>query len=433
MTKLKYASICFLLMSCGKSESKGPTSSKLKSIITVTPATELTLGYGTNADTEDRLGECIDTSQAIYEAADGQPNTIAPDSPSAALALDVKSISSYTDIDTFTDISVSGKIKTASYGGGFSYNNTEIYSLTADSAMVGIRASADYGRWYLKDPKLKPEYQELYKRDPAEFFRVCGTEYVSGYRLGQGVKVLLSTANKSTYSYEKISASANASASFGAGSGSVSASFLNVASSLLKMGSLNVSVRAYGSQGLDTLSGLITAQSDVTKLAEQISQIVGKMKPDHSTRYVFLTSPYPVQSLSFNNSPIMREHRAQTLRSLYDDYRRLSQDLTRANALVTNLPSLLGQWGALCNYATAESGSCENYIAKMNELRTKIQDAIGKLDGLSRECAIAQKIADCRAGDAADVRVNELTIKTWEQQYKKLLREALLIAGTRPH
>lgn len=419
------------LLACGRDASE--EKSKTLATLPVTGETELILGNGLNVDTEDRLENCMEVANVPLVPADGQPDQIGEGSSTAALTLDVRSLSTYEDIDRFTNTSVSASVKGATYSGSFSYNGTEIYALTADNAVVGIQATADYGRWYFQNPQLKQEYKAIYDRNPEEFFRRCGTEYVSGYRLGQGVSVLLSTASRSQYSYEKISMDAKASADFGAGSGSVSASFLNVASSLLKLGSLNVKVRAYGAGGINTLEKLIKAEADVKSLAQEISQIVGAMKPNQATRYVLLTSPYPgIDYKDFKYSPVLKAHRRQTLINLFSDYRKLSQDLNRATTLSRNLPALVSSWGKLCDYATAETGSCSDFVTKMDAWKVGLQNGIAKIDELTKQCSAATKIDDCKSARTADLLVGDLMVKQWEQQYKNVLILAFLKAHQNP-
>lgn len=425
------ASSLILQVSCGTDER--PATSQQAAVIPNTAQTELRWGSGINVDTEDTFEECIDMSKAVFKPMDGQPENEA-NMPSMDLKLDVRSISSYQEIDQFTNTSVAGNIKTASYGGGFSYNGTELYKLSSDLATVGIMASADYGRWYLSDVKLKKEFEDLFNRDPESFFRRCGTEYVSGYRRGQGISVLLSTASRSELSFEQISASANASAKIGMNSGSISASFLNVATELLKLGSLNVQVRAYGAGEISTLSSLIKSNADVQSLAKEISDIISKMEFKQSSRYMILTSPYP--GIDYSNhkaSPILREHRRRVLQELFADYRLLSQDLSRVNAIIRKGSSFLPpNSDGLCEYATAQTGTCEQYLAKLDKAKEKIEKAIEQIDDLSRQCADALHVRDCKTASAVNIRALDLSIKQWEQQYRKMLILEFLKAHLNP-
>jgi hypothetical protein len=405
---------------CGKDEPQG--QSKLAATIEMNEKSEVRGGLGINVDTGDTFEECIDMTNAAYKAEDGQQDAIDGDSSSASLKVSVQSLNSYQDIDKFTDVNVSANIKSATYGGGFNYSQTEKYAMTSDLASVGIHAAADYGRWYLVNPTLKPEYQELYKRSPEDFFKRCGTEFVSGYRRGQGIYVLLSTTKKSLETYEKISASVQASVNTGATSANASASFLNVASELLKIGSLNVEVRAYGAGSISTLQQLITAKADVESLAQQISSLVGNMKPQQSSRYVMLTSPYPGVDYSGSKaSPIMREYRRFILKGLFSDYRRLEQDLGRATGIVRDADVLKKQLGGLCTFPIKENKTCDQFLNELDELKTKIEKAIKKIEDLSKECAAATEIDKCKSASSGDVRVSDLTIRTWEQQYRRQL------------
>lgn len=413
--------LLILLMGSGCDREHEKIDSGIKTVIGMNPKSEVRAGLGVNADTLDLFEECIDMQGAEFKAEDGQPEPGAG-SPSTDLQVNVVSISSYQDLDQFTDVNVSANIKSASYSGSFNYSQTEKYAMTSDLASVGIQASADYGRWYLKEPKLKPEYQSLYERSPQEFFKRCGSEFVSGYRRGQGVLILLSTSKKSVETYEKISASVQASVNSGTVTGNASASFLNIASSLLKMGSLNVEVRAYGGGPLSTISGLITAKADVESLATQISNLVNQMTPVQSSRYVMMTSPYPgVNYSEIKSSPVMRDYRQFILRSLFADYRRLQQDLNRAAEIVRNGAGLKKNLGPLCTFPTKSNDTCDAFVSRLDGLKTNIEGAIRTIDELTKKCSVATDPDGCKSASAGDVRVSDLTIKTWEQQYRRQL------------
>lgn len=419
-----------IITSCGEDSNNFETKANLN----VTNDFLFDLGDGINVDGYEQLERCIDIKGHEPRAIDGQAQVLTPTSPTAFLDLDVASISSYEQLDSFTDINVSANVRSGAYSGDFAYSDTSQYNLSSDTASVGIKVMADYGRWNYDDSlKLKKEYQDLYERDPDKFFERCGTEYVSGFRKGQGVTVLLSTASRSVYSYEKISATVNASVNTGTTSGNFSGSFLDITSSLLKMGSLNIKVKSFGGVRPVEIQKLITSEAEVKELAKTISGIVGGLKASDSSRTVYLTKKYPnIDYTLVNVNPIFREHRRYVISSLFSDYRRLSVDLSRATTLANALPNKMKDWGRLCDYSTPETGSCEGFISEINNLKNGIENAVIKIEALARACSKAKTISECKTANPRDVNIGSLIIKRWDSQYKTELRKAFLDRLTNP-
>lgn len=396
-------------------------------IIRNSPDNEARLGSGIKVATEQLYPSCINSfSPKDVVSEDGRSDD---HNPAGTLRLEVTSevIRSYQKLDEYLNESISADVQYMAYSGSAQYNHEKQTSLSSDQITVGIRAKADFGRWYLKNPEIRNDLLSLSKSNTQKFYQTCGTEFVNGYRLGQGLNIVLRTLEASSYSYEKIQAGATASAKFGSGGGSVQAAFLNVASSLLKFSSLEVRIIGYGTGGLATTAQIIKTPKDVDKIVEIISDMLNQMDSKQSVITEYLTSPYPIQYQPY--MAIAGEAQKTTLNDLYGAFRKVDSDLSRMRQYVGQ--NLVSDTENLCDIQEIKDGkemSCEQYAEYVAFQTRSLDKARNELVAGIQKCANGNGIEGC---SLTDLKVHlELAdqIRLWPKQYRHKLRVLKYVA-----
>lgn len=399
-------------------------------IIRNSPDNEARLGHGIKVATEQLYPSCIrNFSPKDVVSEDALSND---HMPAGTLRLEVTSevIRSYQKLDEYLNESISANVQYMAYSGSAQYSHEKQTSLSSDQITVGIRAKADFGRWYLKNPEIKTELQSVGKSNPQKFYQTCGTEFVSGYRLGQGLNIVLRTLETSSYSYEKIQAGATASAKFASGGGSVQAAFLNVASSLLKFGSLEVRIIGYGTGGLATTAEIIKTPKDVEKIVEIISDMLKQMDSKQSVITEYLTSPYPIQYQPY--MAIAGEAQKTTLNDLYGAFRKVDSDLSRMRQYVAG--SLVHDMGDLCNIQEIRDGkemSCAQYAEYVQAQTEALDKARTELVAGVQRCANGNGIEGCKLTDLKVYLDLADQVRLWPGQYQHKLRVLKYVAELR--
>lgn len=380
-------------------------------IITITPETELRLGDGVETITEQHFNSCVEFDEKDLYSEDGVSDEIS----ARKSELNLELVTSYRDFDRYTNISISGSIKAMSGGGSFSMNSESRYTMHSDQAALGISSHADYGRWYLRKVKLKPELLKLAQTNPDKFYEMCGKEYVAGYVSGQGVKVLLTTAQNSEYSYERLQASLQASYNGGAYSGKMSAAFENVTTELIKNGMLKIHFLGYGSGEMKAEEALIRDHKDIKEYREKIADIVKAIEGKSAMRIAYLTRPYPGLSGLFN--PILIAHQKQTIELLFANYRRLYDTRTRLTNIMGPQFASFAERECVVDYKKY----CVDYVAALEKTRSFVEESIKLIEKLSQDCIKAKEVSQCRLPTVQEVNMDALNRVQWPLQFKYAL------------
>ena len=416
--KLKICIFTLFCASCGqrKNENKSNT---LKAILPSHEYLETRLGGGINVDSGELFNSCVDFDPSQVVSADGFGANAAPQAMING-NFTMKLITSYLDVDELTQTRAEGGVKSAYASGRFQYSRDTAHHLTSDSVAVGIKAIADYGRFYLKSTKLKAEYAELAKKDIEEFYRRCGHEYVSGYRLGQGVLALMSTDKESVYNYDKISTSISASGG-GVVKGDFSASFLAMSKQLSEVGLLHVQLNILGGSKLSEYSSFISSESDMTSLKQKLATIVENMKPDQAAKIAYYTSKYefPVAQIGDEYDHRISEYKNLVLKQLYADFRLYSDQLVKLNDAIRDMDKYLDSWSNICK-TESEKKECRAYFDYLEKQHEAIDTILKSIATKTEQCVKAKDSKGCDVL-SADEQKNALVFKmNWPKQYYKL-------------
>ncbi len=382
---------------------------------------QLRLGAGVDPVTDNVYEKCVSYNSEVFTDEDEYSQyTSESDVPPKSLEMSVEMITSYRDVDKYTNTQVSAGGSYAGFSGNVSYGEESRFSLESDRAMVGIEASAEYGKWYATDVELKPEFKKLYQENPQEFFRRCGKQFVAGYVKGQGIRILLATEKLSIYNYSKIVATAEASYGVEGLSADASVGFMQVASELSKLGSLSVEMNAWGTAPFKNLSPMVNSPSDVQTFRDNVSKLVDAMETSDRVVVKWVTEPYP--GVGSTDNRLMVEHQRGTLHELINIFRRLSGARKRLSRFVTSWDQHIYPF---CSNNQIER--CERYVDKMDTRFENIGEAIKEVESLYNKCLDAQTTEDCQLPSIATINVDSLTEIKWPSRMRYELYEQQLL------
>lgn len=392
-------------------------------IIPNTDKNEVSLGKGIRVETEQIFPTCLETFQ--YDEMIAEDSFGNNRSPKGAKTLEVKSevIRSYQSLDEYTNESYSADVQYMAASGSAHYNREAHMQLSNDSITVGIKAHANYGRWYIKEPRLKAEFLKLAATNLPAFYKRCGQEFVSGYKLGQGISIILRTQDFSSLNQEKIDSGANASISAASGSASVQAAFLSVANKLLAYGSLEVQIVGYGVNGLSSTSQILKSKKDVESILDVISNMITDLDPNNAVVTHYMTSNYPISDQNY--SGVQGEARRQSLSDLYSAYRQIETDLGRLRHYVN--VDFKSDYQRLCELTEKETKkipSCDQYTAYIASEVKNLSQAQDHLIKAIQDCALGDTIKSCRLADLETQIMLAQKSRLWPKQYRRLLEYA---------
>lgn len=419
---LKRVGMLGLLLATGNCGS--PSVSSVKELIPARENTEVRLGYGVDVVTEEPLEKCIEWNKDSYEREDAAAGAKAADGSTRSLGIQVEHISSYEQYDDFSRQSVSANISYKVYSGSYNYEGNHSSKMQSDQVMVGMKAFADYGRSYLKDVKLRPEFAELLEKDPKAFYTRCGTEYISGFKEGQGIYMLMSTTSNLQESYDHVSHSVKASMKSVGVKADFSASFLDIATSLLKFGSLKIDVRLVGGSSLSSISNLVSSTMDVENFKTKITDIMKGLERSAAQRYVYISSPYP--GITDKDGKILASIKKETLKDLFSDYRKLMDNLVRLRKIIRSSDSFILPISGFANICTKYPLQCKEYLLTLGTREKALRNALDRVNELSDACVVAKKPSDCSSLSAEEINIDELSMIKWPDQFKGFLYEQWL-------
>lgn len=411
--------LTLVIASCGK-----PHVSVLSELIPSRENTEVRLGYGVDIITEEPLERCMDWDEGEYIREDAAAGAQAAEQSTRGLEIHVEQISSYKQYDEFSRQSVSANISAKFYSGGYNYDGNRSSKMQSDQVIVGMKAFADYGRSYLKNPRLKPEFQELLEKNPRVFYARCGTEYISGFNEGQGIYVLMSTTANLQESYRNVAQSLKAKMrAFGA-KAELSASFENIATSLLKFGALKIDVSLMGGSSLGSLSVLLSNDVDVAQFKEKIAEIMGELQRSAAQRHIYISSVYP--GISSREGKVLASIKRETLKELFADYRKLMDNLLRLRKIIHSSDTFELPTSGFSNICTKYPVQCKEYLLQLAEREKGLRGALDKVNELSDNCVAAEKPSECKTLSPQELNIDEMTLIDWPDQFKGFLYQQWL-------
>ncbi len=383
------------------------------------PSSRFRLGHGVEPLTQQVFNRCIE-----YDKGFENENGLDPDGlPKSGVEMPVRieQVTSVSQLDRYSSSSVSAGASYAFVSGGFSRTQTSAKSVFSDRAMVGIEAGTNYGRFYLKNPRLKPEYAQLAATNIRKFYDTCGTEYISGFTLGQGLRVLMTASTDITKSFESMSAAVSAGVQYGAIGGSFAGSFANAASSLLALGSLQVDFVSYGGGELKDLSGLIKSDGDAKQFRDLISKYMEGLDATKAVRTGYISQPYfPDRSYD----PLLTEVKHTAIKRLFEDFRYLHQNQDRLNQAFAENGTLRAMKKE-CEPADRKP-ICDTYLASLTALNKKVTEKLDRIRDAVSACVAAKTVADCDRFVRDRYEVEELRRTMWPAHFRYQLLQSNL-------
>lgn len=383
------------------------------------------LGYGIDTSILKVFGAqpCVEFDPNDVEHADSPNSNVRNPTGTKGFNVYKEVVTSSMQADEYTHTSVSASLNYFAASGKFNADDKQVYKMSSDQLAIGIKAEADYGRWYLKHVRLKPMMYWLAKLDKQAFFAKCGHEYVNGYKLGQGLSVLLTTLNRTSFYSQEFSSSTSVSIGGSSVGVAASAAFESAAKELIKLGKVQVRVTGYGTTALP--SETLSSEEDIITFSKKIRDIVEKMRTQDAQEISYITSPYP--NVSYTADPIMEEIKHNTFESLFSDFRRVSSDLDHLRSIARS--SVPAQISGLCQQRGIKE--CTDYGNYLDHLIQLDQQAIDTIDQQAMACEKAEHAGDCVSTSVWVIHPELADVASgvkWPSYYRRLLYQAGLDA-----
>lgn len=378
----------------------------------------LKLGIGVNPLTEQPHESCIEYEKERFE--DGSSELRPDDFTATNLPVIVEHITSYEQMSKYSSSSVGASVSYAFVSASLSQSREEGSNMFSDQASVGLDMSADYGRYFVTNVRLKEEYKKLAQENRKEFYRKCGTEYVAGYRVGQGIRVKMSVSASAVSSYSRISTAVGAAVNYGALGAGLSGAFSNAASSLMAASSMQIEMTTFGTGNLQSISTIVATENDAVKFREKLAEYVRNVRPESAIKTHFITLPYFPEDTEYN--PMLVQVQRSTVRSLYSDFMILLGNKERLEETLRN-GNLRVYLGVACNKAAEE---CDTYIQTMEKEAEWVESEMEDLSQRFQKCLNATTIHDCKTKPDVHVRQTRLQRIIWPKHFRYKLLQAQL-------
>lgn len=393
-------------------------------LLPIVEDTQYVLGSGVEPITGLRKETCIEFDDHDIKFEDGNDLRALPgdrtSNPGRGSA-EFRVITSNTEAYSFLNIDVAAKASLLAFSGGGSYSKADKSYQRSDRMSIGLTTVHDYGRFEIKSYRLKPRYAEMAARtDKTDFYRACGREFVVGYRMGQGLKVLLTSSDELSESYHHVKATMEAKTNVGIFSGSASASFEQTAQEMLKYGRLEISYRGYGMGPLRTTATLLTSNTEVKSFGDKIADYISTMDPNQAVKTHYITRSYEETMGDYDQLAI--DVRRHTIGLLYGTYVSIRDDYDRLVKVTrTTLPY---QVRSLCE--TEGVLTCSEYIALLDKKKVALEKARAKVIEQIRKCVQVDRLSECRELDIGEMYPDLQSQIIWPKQYRQILWEAFL-------
>ena len=180
---------------------------------------------------------------------------------------------------------VSGHYKL--FSGGASFEQEEEDTYNSDSFSWIVRATTDYGRFGMLNPKLTPEASAL-RTNLAALRDRCGFEYISQVNRSVLAAIVYRIKNVSESSKKRIEASFNASIGGGLWGLEAEASYKSLVKEAISQGTLELKVYLIGGDGMTTISEIAVDPSNVKEVKRILIDYTKRMGPSKAvpTTYV---------------------------------------------------------------------------------------------------------------------------------------------------
>ncbi|HAG91027.1 MAG TPA: hypothetical protein DCL41_04105 [Bdellovibrionales bacterium] len=228
---------------------------------------------------------CVEFDAQVSPDNDNNPNA------TYSSSVDIKQIKSRTDFYSFLNFSTSVSGSYSFMGGSASYSLLDERAFHSDSLTFMVLFKNDYGRFVLKNPRLKSEYKNL---EQTKLVKTCGTEIVTEMRKGVMAYALFTIKNVNQSQRREIEAKLSASAGGSFWSASMDMNYKSVLRTALQASDISVSVRALGGTGIVDLNQIIGGSNDeqinLDKIPTILSQYVEKFRVSNAVPTQYTTT-----------------------------------------------------------------------------------------------------------------------------------------------
>jgi hypothetical protein len=301
----------------------------------------------------------------------------------------------------------------ASYGlfsAAASFSLDQEYSFSENDVMWTVRATTDYGRYAIRNPRLTAEAQRL-SRDPSAFEERCGREYVSQERRIAHAVAVYHFHNLTESERRHVTASLEA--SYGSGPLSVGGSMkLNeITNSLKSIYQVKISVYAIGGEGIVKLKDL-TIQDDLDEVRLILKGYVEGLTESRATPVEFLTSSW--QNFGVNVTPPVMPFRRAALSELYFLFRSIQ---TRLEEYGERLRTLLARPQSSSSTAQEIQVLQQQYGALSERLKVAQQRGLNCLREPESLCSLDISFAPLPPVPAAEFELRWVGLDPFGRRY----------------
>jgi hypothetical protein len=320
-----------------------------------------------------------------------------------AVKTTVKMIQIKTIEDFYKQVSFSASLAGSYmfYSGGGSVESFSEQAFHADSFTWLVLFESNYGRFVLKNPRLKPDLDHL---SGAELARRCGPEVVTEATRAVSAFALFTVKNISRASREKFEASFHASAGMGFWSAEVDSSYKSLLATAMSTSNVEMVVDAIGGEGVTKLSQLLdesggTSPSDPYAKFNNLPKVLAKYIETQTAANAAPVS-FNTQSLDvFTSSaqPELSTFKASQVAELYTRYQTYSGVVSRIHDM------LWGNEVELYNLTDAEQASFKGIYNTYSE-------------GMNQLFAVAQTCFDSAQQERCVLPAETLTPVRWPEK-----------------
>lgn len=285
-------------------------------------------------------------------------------------------VRSREDFYKMVDFSTSIAGSYAFLSGGGNYHFFDESAFHSDSLSWIVLFRTDYGRFVLKNPRLKNLYSGYSSR---ELFQSCGSEVITEERRAVMVYALFTVKNISSSHRREIEANFRASASGAIWRAEMESSYKSILATAMARSQVQLTVNAIGGSGIQDLADLIRGSNEnpyeqYSKVPGVISGYIGKMTKENSV---------PVQYVTTHLSALRPR-----LEKRYSDFK--SIQVGRLYMIFADLQSALGRLQGILFGSEGEEYELdlderEVLVTRMNEYGDAVNSVYAAAEGCYQE------------------------------------------------
>jgi hypothetical protein len=300
----------------------------------------LALGVGFNpSDLSVAKPRCIEYDE--FEPLDGKGS---PESN-----VDITYIASQKDLYTKVGFSAEVSAQTSFAKGSAKTSFLDEYEFHEDNKHFAILAYSDHGRWGLKNPRLKPQFQKLIDDGKhEEFARRCGTHYVFEDGRNSKVFAIYTVHNVNSAHEQRLGVSYDVAVTYA--DGKSKGQYNNDFKELLKSNEASLRVFAIGGQGITELKDVVINHLDIDAVKKTLRDYVSTMTAENGVPTRFKAASMDAFGWEDTNK-IPNQKRDMVLKEYFFLLKRLSDEKTRVSDIVTKRDT---EYAYLCDQSVLE-------------------------------------------------------------------------------